>query len=121
MSGMLHDPKKHEEWKRTRGNNPTSLNEARNEMRRLMAIMMRLNKRYLEREREVIALHSAGRQNYSGHLSTVLTNDLQLRDASGAAKTCATLVQGISAYILAEIAMKQSSGMLAAEQIGGHT
>lgn len=89
-----------------RGNNPTSLAEARNEMRRLMGIQMALNKKYLERERYVTFQHGKGHPNFTGDLMTVLNNDLLLSNISGGAKTVSTLIQGISGYILAELALK---------------
>jgi hypothetical protein len=88
-------------------NKPTSLNEARNEMRRLMAILMKANKAYLLREQTVMELHRLGKQNFSGELVTVLNNDLLLTNLSGMSKTVSTLITGVSAYIQAEIAMKE--------------
>lgn len=89
-----------------RGTGPTSLNEARNELRRLMGILMKANKAYLLREETVIEMHRQGRQNYSGDLVTVMNNDLLLNNISGMSKTVSTLISGVSAYIQAEIAMK---------------
>lgn len=89
-----------------RGNNPTPLREVRNEMRRLMGIMIQLNKRYLLREEYVRAQHAKGSHNFSGDVNTVLKNDLALGDISGGSKTVATLIQACSAYIVAELAMR---------------
>ena len=104
MSGMLHggpgDPRP------IRGRKASPLNEVRNEMRRLMGILLDLNKSYLEREKYVRGMHARGKQNFSGELVTVLNNDLILGSLSGGAKTVGALVQACSAYILAEQAMR---------------
>jgi hypothetical protein len=104
MSGMLHggagDPRP------VRGNNPTSLNEARNEMRRLTAMLLKANKAYLLREATVTRLHAEGRQNFSGDLVTVLGNDLALASLSGTSQVLSTLITALGTYIQAELAMK---------------
>jgi hypothetical protein len=85
---------------------PVSLNEARKEMRRLMRIFLQTSASYRAREEFVAQQHRAGRQNYSGDLSTVMGKDLLLGELGGTSKTLAILIQGCSAYILAEVAIK---------------
>jgi hypothetical protein len=95
---------------------PTSLAEAREEMRRLMKMMMSANNKFLVREKQVMEFHRQGRQNYSGDLITVMNNDLMLASYSSMSKTMSVLIQGLAAYIQAEIAMKESGHHIAARR-----
>ncbi len=92
-----------------RGNNQTSLNEVRNEMRRLMGIYMKTTASYRARERTIVEYHQKGHHQFTGQLSTVMNNDLLLSQLGGTSKTLATLIQGCSAYILAEVALHERS------------
>lgn len=82
-----------------------SLASIRAEMARLTALLMKFNARYLEREEEVRKLHQAGRSGYQ-NLDGALRGDLQLSDASAAAKTCAALAGALAQIIQAEIAYR---------------
>jgi hypothetical protein len=72
-------------------------------MARLTGVLMDANRKYLEREQEVIELHRMQANGYTGNLVTVLNNDLLLNGYSGLSKTAATLVTGMAAVIQAEI------------------
>jgi len=88
-------------------NRPVTMYEAQAEMRRLMQILMKSNRDYLARERQLEQLHASGRQNYSGDLTTVMMNDLPLKMHSGTTKAMATIIAGLGAYIEAELAIKR--------------
>ncbi len=79
---------------------PLDLNALRIEMIRLTHILMIKNARYAAREAELTAQY--------GHdltvLRTRLSKDYELNKASGAAKTCATLITGLANVIVAELA-----------------
>lgn len=80
-----------------------TLAEIRAEMARLTDILMRKNELYQRREAELVEEH--------GHdplkLTSRLDDDKTLNDASGAAKTCATLAGALAQVIQAELAYER--------------
>ncbi len=79
-----------------------SIEQMREEMRRIADVLVAKNKAYLEREEELIAQY--GRQPLVLRLR--LDDDFRLNHASGSAKTCAALVAGLGTAILAELAVQ---------------
>jgi hypothetical protein len=80
-----------------------TLADLRKEMARLTGVMMAKNALYLKREQEII--------DEFGHdklkMAARLDDDKALRDASGAAKMCATLAGAMAAVIQAELAYER--------------
>lgn len=81
----------------------TELTEIMVELRRLGTQLVRLNRKYLDREALVTQWNKENVQNFTGNLATVLDNDIILNNASGAAKTVATIISGFSAVLDAEL------------------
>ncbi len=85
---------------------PFDLTYMRVEMGRLVDVMLERNRAYLDREAELEAMYP----DQPLKLRMELTNDYQLNRASGAAKTCATLIAALGAAISAEIAYLNRTG-----------
>ncbi len=77
---------------------PYTVAQMRAEMQRLMEVMLERNQAYLKREAELEEAY----RHQPLRLRMELTNDYQLNRASGAAKTCATLITALATAIAAE-------------------
>lgn len=74
------------------------------EIRRLTKQLLELNEKYDARTAEITRFHEMGKQNYSGNLSTVLNNDLLLKQIGSTVVAVSQIIQGYSASIQAELA-----------------
>ncbi len=81
-----------------------SIAQMREEMRRIADVLILKNQAYLKREAELIAKYGDGERWV---LLSQMDQDHALNKASASAKTCAALVAGLSACIVAELAVQQ--------------
>ncbi len=81
-----------------------TVHELRNEMRRLVVVMLQKNRQYLQREAELAEKY----RREPLKLAARRDDDYILRHASGAAKTCAVLITALAATITAELACTQA-------------
>jgi hypothetical protein len=83
----------------------------RSEIHRLTEMLIRKGQEFGARELFLEEQNRAGKQNYSGQISTVKRNDLVLADISGASKTIAAILNALSTAYLAEIEYRKSQSV----------